>query len=123
MALAAFLLAAGSNPSCRTNGDFSRQPPLPIKLSLTVLQVAISFRQVRHQQMLHQRLRVPDRLGSTLLLVKALRELDFALEDLLVDGHGVLVVEGVDAGQHLVDEDAQAPPVDRLAVACGSPRL
>ena len=51
------------------------------------------------------------------LLVKIARELNLAFEDLLVDGHGVVVVKWIDAGDHLVGEDAEGPPVDRLAVA------
>ena len=43
--------------------------------------------------------------------------LDPAREDLLVDSEGALVVEGRVAGEHLVDEDAESPPVDGLAVA------
>lgn len=35
----------------------------------------------------------------------------------MVDGHGIFVTEGVDAGQHLVEEDAEGPPVDGLAMA------
>ena len=45
------------------------------------------------------------------------RELDLALENLLVDGHGVIVVEGVNASEHLVGEDSERPPIDRLGVA------
>jgi hypothetical protein len=51
------------------------------------------------------------------LLVKIARELNLALEDLLVYGHGIVVVEGVDSGYHLVGEDTERPPVDGLTVA------
>ena len=51
------------------------------------------------------------------LLMKIARELDLAFQNLLVDGHGVVVVEGVDPSDHLVGEDAERPPVDGLAVA------
>jgi hypothetical protein len=51
------------------------------------------------------------------LLVKVTGELYFAAQNLLVDHHGVLVVKGVNAGQHLVGEDAEGPPVDGFAVA------
>jgi hypothetical protein len=50
------------------------------------------------------------------LPIEAPRKLDLPLEDFLVDRHRVLVREGVDPGDHLVREDAQRPPVDRLAV-------
>lgn len=51
------------------------------------------------------------------LLVEVTRELDLALEDLLVNGHGVVIVEGVDSGNHFVCEDAKRPPVYWLTVA------
>lgn len=51
------------------------------------------------------------------LLVKIARELNLAFEDLLVDGHGVVVVEGVNTCKHLVGEDAERPPVNGFAVA------
>ena len=38
------------------------------------------------------------------------------LQDLLVDSHGVMVVEGGVADQDLEDEDAQRPPVHTLQV-------
>ena len=50
------------------------------------------------------------------LLMKITRKLNLAFEDLLVNGHGVIVVEGVDTSEHLVGEDAKRPPVDGLAV-------
>ena len=45
------------------------------------------------------------------------RPVYFAAEDLLVDAEGVVVEEGRVAGQHLVHEDTQRPPVHRLVVA------
>lgn len=50
------------------------------------------------------------------LLVKVSGELNLALENLLVDGHRVVVVEGINAGQHLVGQDSERPPVDGFAV-------
>lgn len=38
--------------------------------------------------------------------MKIARELNLAFEDLLVDGHGVVVIEWVYAGEHLVRQDA-----------------
>ena len=35
----------------------------------------------------------------------------------MVDGHWIVITEGVDADEHFVDEDSEAPPVNRLAVA------
>ena len=44
------------------------------------------------------------------------RPVDLAAQDLLVDAEGVVVEEGRVAGQHLVEEDAEGPPVHRLVV-------
>jgi len=49
--------------------------------------------------------------------MKIARELDLALENLLVDRHGVVVVERVDSCDHLVGENAESPPIDGLAMA------
>ena len=51
------------------------------------------------------------------VLVEGGGEGDLAPEDVLVDAHGILIVEGVDACVHFVDEHAEGPPVDGLAVA------
>ena len=51
------------------------------------------------------------------ILVKILGEVDLARQDLLVDAHRLLVAERRLADNHLVDQDAQRPPVDRLPVA------
>jgi hypothetical protein len=50
-------------------------------------------------------------------LIEGLGEVDLAFQDLIVDVHGVLVGEGVDTREHLVEEDAECPPVDGLSVA------
>ena len=52
-----------------------------------------------------------------MVLVEVPGELDLALQDLLVDGHGVLIRKGVNAGVHLVDEDSERPPVNRLSMS------
>ena len=49
--------------------------------------------------------------------MKIAGELNLAFEDLLVDGHRIVVIEWVNAGEHLVREDAERPPVDGLSVA------
>ena len=54
------------------------------------------------------------RLG---VLVETLRELDLASQNVLVDSHRVIVVEGVDTSVHLVDKNPESPPVDSLPVA------
>ena len=44
------------------------------------------------------------------------RPVDLPAQDLLVDAEGVVVKEGRVAGQHLVQEDAEGPPVHCLVV-------
>ena len=44
-------------------------------------------------------------------------KLEFSRHDLLVDLDGLVGEEGRVAGRHLVEEDAQRPPVNRLVVA------
>ena len=51
------------------------------------------------------------------LLVKFSGELYLAFEDLLINNHWVIVIEGVDASNHLIGQNAQSPPVDRLSVS------
>lgn len=58
--------------------------------------------------MLHQGLCVLIEIGS---------KRNLALQDIPVDSHRVLVVEGIDACVHLVDENSQSPPVDCFSVA------
>ena len=50
------------------------------------------------------------------LLVEVAGELDLALEDLLVDGHWVLIIEWIDSSNHLVRQNSESPPVNWLAV-------
>lgn len=57
------------------------------------------------------------------VLVKETRELELAIDDPLVDVLRVLVIEGIDASQHLLDEDAYGPPVDSLAVSLAQQNL
>ena len=51
------------------------------------------------------------------LQIKVLRKLEPAFQNVVVDGHGVLVAEGINAGYHFVEEDSHSPPVDRLTVS------
>jgi hypothetical protein len=51
------------------------------------------------------------------ILVELLREFYFALQNILVDVHRILVSEWIDACVHLVDENAQGPPVNGLAMS------
>ena len=50
------------------------------------------------------------------LLVKVSGEPNLAFKDLLVDGHGVVVIEWVDASEHLISQDSEGPPIDGLTV-------
>ena len=50
------------------------------------------------------------------VFLKISRELDLALQNLLIDRHGIIVVEGVDSCDHLIGENAERPPVDGLSV-------
>ena len=74
----------------------------------TVLQVAVALAQVAHQQMPHQGFGVG---------VEALREMQLSLEDVLVDDKWVVVGEGVDSCNHLVDEHAESPPIHWFSVS------
>mmetsp|Transcript_53854 Transcript_53854/g.166729 ORF Transcript_53854/g.166729 Transcript_53854/m.166729 type:complete len:242 (-) Transcript_53854:970-1695(-) len=88
--------------------EVKRREPLVFQdVAGPILEVPEALAEVRGKQLLHQRLRV---------LVEVLREVDLASKDLLVDAHGVLVAEGRLAADHLVDEDAQGPPVHRVRV-------
>lgn len=73
----------------------------------SVLQAAVSLGHIRHQQVFYYALGI---------LVEVLRELDFALQYLLINCHRVVIVERVDASNHFVGQNAECPPVDWLAV-------
>ena len=56
-------------------------------------------------------------LDQTLgVLVESLGEDDLSFQNLLIDGHRVLVVEGVDSSDHFVKQNTESPPVDGLSV-------
>lgn len=80
-----------------------------------VVHIAEALAQVGHEEMPNQRLGFPT--SASTILIEALGEFEFALEDVVVDVHGVFVGEGVDASDHFVEEDAKGPPIGRLAVA------
>lgn len=68
--------------------------------------------------MLYQALSIPigsDEIGH--LLIKVLGEPDFSFQDLLVNCHGIVVVEGVNASNHFEGQNTEGPPVYWLAVA------
>mmetsp|Transcript_5636 Transcript_5636/g.19155 ORF Transcript_5636/g.19155 Transcript_5636/m.19155 type:complete len:272 (-) Transcript_5636:356-1171(-) len=83
------------------------EPLVLLDVRRAVLEVADALGQVRGEELLDEVLGVA---------VEVPRELDLALQDLLVDAQWVLVVEGRVPREHLEDEDARGPPVHRLAV-------
>ena len=73
-----------------------------------IFQVPEALAQVSHQELLDQSLGV---------LVEILGEVDLSCQDLLVNPHGVFITEGRLPADHLIDQNAQSPPVNRFAVA------
>mmetsp|Transcript_2690 Transcript_2690/g.4397 ORF Transcript_2690/g.4397 Transcript_2690/m.4397 type:complete len:286 (+) Transcript_2690:53-910(+) len=51
------------------------------------------------------------------------RKLELALNDLAIRHHRLVVEEGRKRGQHLIDEDAERPPIHSLAVALSGHNL
>lgn len=82
-------------------------PTMVLDVVRAVLEASIALGNVRDKQMFD------DTLG---VLVEISRELDFALQDLLVNRHGVVVVEGIDTSNHFISQNSERPPVHRLAV-------
>jgi hypothetical protein len=41
---------------------------------------------------------------------------NFSFEDVPVDAHRILVIEGVDASVHLIDQYSESPPVNSFSV-------
>mmetsp|Transcript_70 Transcript_70/g.283 ORF Transcript_70/g.283 Transcript_70/m.283 type:complete len:342 (+) Transcript_70:594-1619(+) len=86
----------------------AHEPLVLLNIIRPALEVANALGEVGGEELLDQVLGVA---------VKVPRELDLALEDLLVDTERILVVKRRVPSQHLVDEDAHSPPVHSLAVA------
>jgi len=84
------------------------EPAMVLDVIGTVTQTSIPLGYICDEQVLDQ---------TFCILVKIAGELNLTLEDLLVNGHRVIIVERVNTGQHLVGEDAERPPVHGLAVA------
>ena len=76
----------------------------------SILHVSQSLGPVGHQELLDQILRHGVDMPGPV---------DLSTQDLLVDPERIVVKEGRIAGQHLVYEDAQSPPVHRLVVTLG----
>lgn len=82
--------------------------PVSFNIFSSILHVAQPLGPVGHEELLDQILRHGVNVTGPVYL---------AAEDLLVDPEGIVVKERRVAGQHLVDEDAEGPPVHRLVVA------
>ena len=79
-----------------------------LNIVYTVFEAPIPLGHVRHEQMLYQTLRI---------LLKVSRELNFTLQDFLINRHGVVVIKGVDARYHFVGQNTESPPVYRRSMA------
>lgn len=82
----------------------------------SVLQAAVALGDVRNEEMLHEALGIPIRVKYDDLLVKISGELNLTLQDLLIDRHRIIVIEGIYSSNHLVSEDSKRPPIDWLSV-------
>lgn len=54
---------------------------------------------------------------SLFLRIEAIRVFRFGVYDLPVDVHGVFVLEWWETREHFIDQDTQAPPIDRFSMA------
>ena len=82
--------------------------PVSFNIFSSILHVAQPLGPVGHEELLDQILRHGVNVTGPVYL---------PAEDLLVDPEGIVVKERRVAGQHLIDEDAEGPPVHRLVVA------
>lgn len=73
-----------------------------------ILQTTVALRYIGNKQVLHQTL---------CILIEVPGELDLTLEDLLINCHRVIVVERVNSCYHLVSQNAERPPIDRLTMS------
>merc|ERR1719235_557631 len=80
----------------------AREPLCLLDVVNAVLQVTEALSKICSEQFLHQNLGI---------LVEELGEDNLATQNLLIDAHGVLVHEWWIADDHLIDEDAKAPPI------------
>lgn len=51
------------------------------------------------------------------LLVELSRKFNLSLQNVLIDVHGIVIGEWIDADIHFVDEDTECPPVDRFSMS------
>mmetsp|Transcript_8306 Transcript_8306/g.33615 ORF Transcript_8306/g.33615 Transcript_8306/m.33615 type:complete len:447 (+) Transcript_8306:240-1580(+) len=84
------------------------KPRVHLDIARAALEVAVPLREVGLQQLLNNVAR-----GAR----EVRRELDLAVQDLPVGAHRVIVKERRIPREHFINEHAERPPVDRLAVA------
>jgi hypothetical protein len=51
------------------------------------------------------------------IFIKVAWELYFSLQDLLIDSHGVFIIEWINTCQHFVDQNSECPPVNWLSMS------
>ena len=85
-----------------------QEPWVQFDIECTALQIAQSPRDVWREQALNQ---------VHCRRINVVAKLDLACQDLFVNANMRGVIEGWVAREHLVDEYAKRPPVDRLAVS------
>ena len=57
------------------------------------------------------------RFGFSGFLLEESWERNLSTENVLIDSHGIIIVEGVNTSMHFVDEDAKGPPVYSFSMA------
>lgn len=72
-----------------------------------IFQTSISLSYICYQQVLDQTLGI---------LIEVSWELDFTFQNLLINCHGVIIVEWIDSRYHLVSQNAKCPPIHRLSM-------
>lgn len=51
------------------------------------------------------------------VIVEAFGEMKFALENVLINDHGIVVGKGINSSDHFINNDSECPPVNRLTMA------
>lgn len=51
------------------------------------------------------------------VVVEAFGEMKFALENVLINDHGIVVGKGINSSDHFINNDPERPPVNRLTMA------
>ena len=74
----------------------------------TIFQAAVALCHICDEQMLNKTFGI---------LVEVSWELDLSLQDLLINGHGIIVIKRINSCNHLVSQNAERPPIDRLTMS------